>query len=379
MLKRVMGFLSIFLLILVFLYAEPILIPPETSSVKKEATEQPVSFPATSLTYETLPTEGPAEYIGQETSKFEAHFGKPVSIYESGFQTEKRIYELASKTGYLDATIIDDKVAGITLMGDDALSLKPFELGMSLSEAAKITTIFPNFSIDYDDETTTLELTEEDMNYRPLVAFANGSFAVLFFNQETNKLFGAAYLDTQLLLELAPYQVTSGNSLAYQLEEQTEQEWAALDERRASQAASLINLIRSQLDETVLNVSAKLQSTGGDLLNKLKQRPQDYFSDSRLTSWQEALAATQSSRYLILTDKEFKSLAKESTIELEQQLVQQSVVDPAFSVLYWYSDPYFAPKIGSDEERGELGVAFVKDTAIVLVQKSETVEESDTK
>ncbi|MGC3051193.1 CAP-associated domain-containing protein [Enterococcus faecalis] len=45
--------------------------------------------------------------------------------------------------------------------------------------------IYSIFAFNFHHEAYDVELMEEDMNYRPLDAFDNGSFAVLFFNQRT--------------------------------------------------------------------------------------------------------------------------------------------------------------------------------------------------
>ncbi|MFZ4460868.1 CAP-associated domain-containing protein, partial [Enterococcus gallinarum] len=63
------------------------------------------------------------------------------------------------------------------------------------------------FTFEYHDTEVGIELMEEDMNYRPLIAFDNDTFAILFFDQTTNGLFSVVYLDKDSLLKLLPYQV----------------------------------------------------------------------------------------------------------------------------------------------------------------------------
>ena len=68
-----------------------------------------------------------------------------------------------------------------------------------MQDLTKITTIYTNFTFEYHDTEVGIELMEEDMNYRPLIAFDNDTFAILFFDQTTNGLFSVVYLDKDSL------------------------------------------------------------------------------------------------------------------------------------------------------------------------------------
>ena len=57
----------------------------------------------------------------------------------------------------------------------------PFSIGMTMTDLTELTMIYPNFTLSQNDRSVRFELMEQDMNYRPLVAFDNGTFAVLFF------------------------------------------------------------------------------------------------------------------------------------------------------------------------------------------------------
>ncbi|MGY6462763.1 CAP-associated domain-containing protein, partial [Corynebacterium sp. UMB8791] len=74
-------------------------------------------------------------------------------------------------------------------------------------------TIYSNFAFNFHHEAYDVELMEEDMNYRPLVAFDNGSFAVLFFNQRTGGLMAVNYVNKETLLTEMPYQLNEGSPL----------------------------------------------------------------------------------------------------------------------------------------------------------------------
>lgn len=93
-----------------------------------------------------------------------------------------------------------------------------------MQDLTKITTIYTNFTFEYHDTEVGIELMEEDMNYRPLIAFDNDTFAILFFDQTTNGLFSVVYLDKDSLLKLLPYQVFGEGLPHYQADKSADWE-----------------------------------------------------------------------------------------------------------------------------------------------------------
>lgn len=58
-----------------------------------------------------------------------------------------------------------------------------------MQDLTKITTIYTNFTFEYHDTEVGIELMEEDMNYRPLIAFDNDTFAILFLIKQQTAYF----------------------------------------------------------------------------------------------------------------------------------------------------------------------------------------------
>ena len=101
-----------------------------------------------------------------------------------------------------------------------------------MTDLTELTMIYPNFTLSQNDRSVSFELMEQDMNYRPLVAFDNGTFAVLFFDQKTSELAAVTYLDQTTLLKLSPYQLTEGELPLFQESQTVNQETAALEKKR---------------------------------------------------------------------------------------------------------------------------------------------------
>ncbi|GMA54653.1 hypothetical protein GCM10025857_60100 [Alicyclobacillus contaminans] len=52
----------------------------------------------------------------------------------------------------------DEVITSIKYLGEDDEKIEPFNFGMTMDELAKITMIYPNFTIEQDDQTIDLEL-----------------------------------------------------------------------------------------------------------------------------------------------------------------------------------------------------------------------------
>ena len=82
------------------------------------------------------------------------------------------------------------------------------------------------------------------MNYRPLIAFDNQSFAVLFFTHGKDVLSGITYLSKEYLLTVMPYQMINGQGLSI-LAEQQEEEAVTGKQKTLTR---MINLLRIKED-----------------------------------------------------------------------------------------------------------------------------------
>lgn len=220
--KRVIGFLSILCIVLIGYYLQPVLFPPTQKQVPVEQKNQVVRHKA--LKHQTIKTEGYAQYISQPIDTFEQKFGRPTKIEDSGFFFQTRDYEL--ERGILEVNVEAGKVSTIKVMAKKA-AIEPFKFGMTSSQLSDQINLSADFALTYDEEPVAIELSENDMRFRPLIAFENNTFAMLFFNSDNEKLIGAVFLDLENLLRLMPYQINSGNPLANRIQE-SNLDWLSL-------------------------------------------------------------------------------------------------------------------------------------------------------
>ncbi|MCF1621556.1 MAG: hypothetical protein L0I95_01730 [Tetragenococcus koreensis] len=370
--KRGLLFAGIFFLFLVILYMQPVWFP--RNSTEDETTEQAQNNPpATNLSYEPIQTAGFANWIGQDLDEFEESYGQPEESMRSGFSFTVNRYAVDGE--FLEVNTEDHAIKSIKYLGGKDDEIEPFHFGMTMDELAKITMIYPNFTIEHQDASVDFELEEDDMNYRPLIAFDNGSFAILFFDQTHNEsqLYAVDYLDSETLLKLAPYTVANDEAPYYEQEEDAD--WEKINQFKEQQTIDLIQLLREKNEVPTFSIDANLQIAGKQILSSFDQNKEDILTTERLQALQRIEQGHPGS--FVLNDTEMTDLLEELEDPSVSGHLEQPVYDPSFSVLSWYSTPVLYDQLIRSDETS-LGVAFSKENVLVLWKESEyQTEESE--
>lgn len=364
--KRIGLFFSIFIVVLTAFYLEPVLFPPK-KEVPVETTQTPSGSSHTALNYEELAAAGFSLYINKSVAELEKELGTPTAIEETGYDYELRIYE-NEENQYIEVNVTNDTVYSIKTLGNNDEQLAPFTYGMNMSDLSSLTTIYPNFSFSFQDELIEIELMEEDMNYRPLIAFDNESFAILFFNQVTGNLFAVDYMNKETLLTLMPYQINTGmpllaNKAAIVSSQQ------AINLQKENRSFYVINHLRSM--DNLVGYTSNLneqQVTSELLAGLLSDGQRSYLSTERNQLLTSTLETGQKQRNFVMTNTELTDFLAANDVERDSGIFDTPVTDPTFSILFWYSDPYLHARFMHEHEE-VLGIAFSEGNVLVLMEE----------
>ncbi|HLQ41179.1 MAG TPA: CAP-associated domain-containing protein [Tetragenococcus sp.] len=363
--KRALIFAGIFTLFIILLYLQPIWFP--ATSVDEADKEQPkIDPPATTLNYEPIQTAGFASWIGQSLAEFKKIYGEPDSSFPSGFGF--MVQRFAVDDGLLEVNSKGNVIKSIKYLGGlEKSSAEPFYLGMTMAEVAKITMIYPNFTIDEGDKKVAFELTEDDMSFRPLVAFDNGSFAVLFFDQSKKKptLYAIDYLDSDSLLKLAPYPVTAGESNNFK--EDGKADWSMIDQKKKKYAMDLLQLLQEKRQKKAFSFQTDLQIATEQTLTKFLREKEDYLTTERMQNLQRI--EKHQSGFFRLNKKEMDSLLKDVKFSDLSGILEVPVYDATFTMLSWYSNQSLYKKLWTSD--GTVAIAFSKENVLVLQEKND--------
>jgi hypothetical protein len=339
--KRILEFSICLLIVTSFFYMKPVVSSYNQPKPKNDLIVEEVKVSHKSVPYYELNTTGMAVHIGKTKQEFIKEFPNPKKDLTSFHGTEWLIYG-DNTEDYYQVEIKNHVVSSIFLLGDH-LESSPFSMGMNLVDLAEITTIFSNFNFEYGDEKYEVELTEDDMNYRPLVAFNNGTFAMLHINQGNGQLMAIRYLDKNSLLSIMPYQMNQENKVKDNLET-SDEAWQQVNKDNREQLISILNLLRLREEKNSYQVDTKLQLGTTKSLEVLQKNPEVVFTEpERMDMWKKVSEEKDESKSFLLNSKEISSLANET--ELDEKKIHgifyYPVSDVPFMITNWYGSRFF--------------------------------------
>ena len=109
------------------------------------------------------------------------------------------------------------------------------------------------------------------------------------------------------------------------------------------------------------------------LLHDYLKKPEEFLSEDRLAEWKQTLGSAKTATKFTLAKDELDKLTGKGKLQHVNGVFTHPVIDPTFTFLFLYSDPYYHDRFLLDSP-DQLGIAFSKENMIVLMQ--EEVEES---
>ncbi|MFC0189022.1 CAP domain-containing protein [Fictibacillus aquaticus] len=172
---------------------EPLISPkPDSSSVTKQAKL-------------TVPKDSAASYIGKTEKEWIQKWGKPDRIDPSAYGYSWYVYS-KDNTAYIQAGVDKGKIVTVYALGD-RVNVGPFKINEPVSSVLRKASPEPNINIKEGSEFYRFELSESDLNMRPLIPITKEVYAQLYFDQYTQKLSSVRYVTSDVLLRQRPYSV----------------------------------------------------------------------------------------------------------------------------------------------------------------------------
>lgn len=191
----------------------------------------------------TIQTEGLINLIGKSSKELETDLGKPVRVDLSAYGYKWWIYPINTDK-YVQVGVEADKVVTIFAIGKD-VNIRPFYIGQPVSEIYAGYTIETIFNLNYKDTTYQFELSEEDINSRPLIRLGN-VFVQLYIDKFSGELSSVRLMDIPTLIKLRPFELANKELKAAKNKVVANPEALAKDNER--QVFDLINTVRLRFD-----------------------------------------------------------------------------------------------------------------------------------
>ena len=150
------------------------------------------------------PTEGLITLIGKNQKEVEDKLGKPKRIDLSKYGYDWWIYNRNQKE-YVQIGIENGKVVTLFAIGDE-INITPFQIGQSMGDIYSSHLIDTTVSLQVDETTYRFELSEEDINTRPLTKVGN-VYVQLYIDKFKGTLSSIRLMDASTLIRLHPYAI----------------------------------------------------------------------------------------------------------------------------------------------------------------------------
>lgn len=239
-----------------------------------------------------IDASGMATYIGKSLKEVQMKFG--ATQYISVASTGEKVLTYADKhagTHYFQVYLKNDRVSSIFVLGKKD-PIAPFKIGMKLSDVGDFSTINPDFSFRLDQQEYQFELTEEEMNYTPLIAFTNQSFALLYFGHSKGELQAIRYVDKQSLLGIMPYELTSGEAQMQTVPPKVQTE--VIDKINLIQLFETLKVLNQRESQRSIKETAGLSDQANLFLQEFLKTPTDYLQmPNELISWNKRSTGTK--------------------------------------------------------------------------------------
>lgn len=194
----------------------------------------------------TLPDTGLSVFIGKNVAALKSSFGEPSRIDPSSFGYDWWIYNKEKQ--YVQVGVENDTIVTLYAIGEK-VEIPPFKIGQSVEELFSKVSINPDINLEYAGTSYRFEMSEEDINTRPIVKMGN-IYVQLNIDKFTGLLSSIRYFDGKSLVIQRPYELVYRG----QLLETTvnEENWEKIEAASRRQIFELTNIMRAQFDLNIL-------------------------------------------------------------------------------------------------------------------------------
>jgi len=186
------------------------------------------------------PKEGLATLIGKDISVLVKQFGQPERIDPSDYGYDWWIYK-RDLSHYMQVGVHNQRVVTLYAIGSD-VDVSPFSIGQSIDEIYSDISYEPEVNLEYEGSSYRFELTENDMNSRPLIPMGE-FFAQINVDKFDGTISSIRFMDTETLLKLQPYELVYLGTLL-EPSPTGEDEQARISEGNAKQILDITNIMR---------------------------------------------------------------------------------------------------------------------------------------
>ncbi|MBA3924870.1 CAP domain-containing protein [Listeria rustica] len=183
-----------------------------------------------------------AAYINKDVALLVKKYGDPKRIDASPYSYQNYIFHQTDDQ-YMQVGVMNKKVQTIYALGDK-LPLKPFEIDMPTEKVFLNMKLQSEITFNYEDNYYRFELSEDELNIRPLVSLGNGVYAQVNFDKFESKVISVRYFNKLSLIKMHPYEMTYQGDIFK--DTVTDEQWDKVDKASDQQVFDISNIFRER-------------------------------------------------------------------------------------------------------------------------------------
>ncbi|MCM3665765.1 CAP domain-containing protein [Mesobacillus subterraneus] len=208
--------------------------PKVDESLEKNINEQNISEGI------SQPNKGVGSLLGKDIEALKAVLGDPSRVDLSAYGFHWWIFNKADDQ-YIQAGVLNGKV--VTALGTgQSVNVEPFKIGQPIEEIFSLNVIEPDVTFEYNGSSYKFELSEQDMNNRPIIKMGE-YFIQLYIDKYTGSVSSIRYLDKETLIKQRPYEMVYRGTLV-EPPELSEGDWVRIEAGTEKQILDITNVIR---------------------------------------------------------------------------------------------------------------------------------------
>lgn len=195
-------------------------------------------------------------YMGMSEKEVVNQMGEPVRRDVTPYGYTWWIYKQENQ--YIQIGVEEGEVVTVYGVGPD-LSIHPYSIGQNFEDIALQLDLKQEVQVSYEEGAYEFNLSNDDLEKRPLVEINEGQYMQLYFDQFKQELSSVRLLSSEVLLEHRPYEVYYRGELPDK-PLILEQDWATIEEGMEKQIFDITNMIRERFSQKQVKWDEKVSS-----------------------------------------------------------------------------------------------------------------------
>nr|WP_246017716.1 CAP domain-containing protein [Mesobacillus subterraneus] len=240
--------------------------PKVDESLEKNISEQNISEGI------EQPQNGVGSLLGKEIDALKAVLGEPARVDLSAYGFHWWIFN-NDLDQYIQAGVLNGKVVTAYGIGPK-VNVEPFKIGQPIEEIFSMNVIEPDVTFEYNGSSYKFELSEQDMNTRPVIKMGD-YFVQLYIDRFTGSVSSIRFMDKETIVKQRPYEMVYRGTLI-EPPVLSDGDWVRIEAGLKKQILDITNALRLRHELEVLEWDEKTAEVA--YAHSKDMAEEDYFS-----------------------------------------------------------------------------------------------------